>query len=554
MASQSSVRERLNTRWGRVLIENLTAYLFIFPALLIIFTFGLFPVAFAFFVSLHHWRRFPGDYAGLENYYDALGGLAYVLFFWIALLLFGYALWLLYRVWQKLGGWSRAWLLALPALLNAAAVVLFITWFFRLLPLVLDVPQRLPRREARNRELFIDEFFNSFSFPHVQELVNPMLLALGLGLAFSMVALRLLRHRQGLDILLRLTVIGVFGVGGAWLLQLTANEIEMVVEAARAAGEDLPIWSYIIFISGGVLGLVGAFLLWQQGVRQDSDRQFMFYLGAALLLMVGAYVLMAQLPQALRHADDNLMQSFWVTVLYVIGTVPAQLAIGLGLAYLLFNLQMGKSFFRVMYFLPYITPFAATAVVFSTLFSSRPESPANRFLHLFGGESQNWVTEPKPVFEIMFNRDLPQLLEGPGLALLVIILWSIWTYIGFDIVIFMAGLGNISREYYEAAQIDGASGWRIFRHITLPLLSPTTFFLSLVAIIGTFQAFTQVWMLRRQGAYDAVDTVGVYMYNTISSANPQNGYGAAIAFVLFAVIIVITLIQNRALGRKVFYG
>ena len=115
-------------------------------------------------------------------------------------------------------------------------------------------------------------------------------------------------------------------------------------------------------------------------------------------------------------------------------------------------------------------------------------------------------------------------------------------------------MGSISPELYDAAKIDGANAWRQFRHITLPLLSPTTFFLVLIATIGTFQAFTQVFLMRRPGAYDSVDTMNLYIYNEIRNQNPDYAYGTALAFVLFAVILTLTLIQNRVASRRVFYG
>jgi multiple sugar transport system permease protein len=141
----------------------------------------------------------------------------------------------------------------------------------------------------------------------------------------------------------------------------------------------------------------------------------------------------------------------------------------------------------------------------------------------------------------------------PG-AWLVIILYNIWVYAGYSAVIFLAGLGTIPGELYEASRIDGASNWKQFRYITMPLLSPTTFFLILIATIGTFQAFTQIFLLRRPGAFEAVDTLNIHIYQAVQSNNPDYAYGSAMAFVLFAVILVLTLIQNRVVGRRVFYG
>jgi len=133
-------------------------------------------------------------------------------------------------------------------------------------------------------------------------------------------------------------------------------------------------------------------------------------------------------------------------------------------------------------------------------------------------------------------------------------IYTVWTYIGYDTVVFLAGLGNIPGELYEAARIDGADSWALFRHVTLPLLSPTTFFLSLIAIIGTFQAFTQIWIMRSPASANSVDTIGVYIFETARANDPSMGYASALSFVLFGAILIFTLVQNRIQGRRVFYG
>jgi ABC-type sugar transport system permease subunit len=270
--------------------------------------------------------------------------------------------------------------------------------------------------------------------------------------------------------------------------------------------------------------------------------------------MLGGYLLVAQLPQALVEADAEMIRGYGITIMFVLGTVPAQLAIGLVLAYLLFQNIKGKAFFRMMYFLPYITPFVATSIVFGILFSHRPTSPANQFLTSIGIPVQKWLLEPTGIFELIFGPQIPDWLAGPSLALLVIMIYTTWTYIGYTTVVYLAGLGNISNELYEAARIDGATEGAIFRHITLPLLSPTTFFLALIAIIGTFQAFTQIWILRTPASARSVDTVGVYIFETVRNTDPNMGYASAMSMVLFVVILGFTLVQNRIASKRVFYG
>ncbi|MYE27176.1 MAG: sugar ABC transporter permease, partial [Chloroflexi bacterium] len=183
-------------------------------------------------------------------------------------------------------------------------------------------------------------------------------------------------------------------------------------------------------------------------------------------------------------------------------------------------------------------------------FDAGKHAPANRILSIIGLEPQRWILERSTIGDLL---GLPDFLAGPSLALIVIMIYSTWTYIGYDAVIFLAGLGNIPGELYEAARIDGAGGWRIFRHITLPLLSPTVFFLSLVAIIGTFQAFTQIWILRTGAVGNRVNTASVYIFDELQNSN-RYGYASSMAFVLFALILLMTLFQNRIMGRRVFYG
>ena len=166
-----------------------------------------------------------------------------------------------------------------------------------------------------------------------------------------------------------------------------------------------------------------------------------------------------------------------------------------------------------------------------------------------------WLDEPKSIIEMLTgsNVELSGWLAGPSLALVVIIIFNIWSYIGYDTVIFLAGLGGIPGELYEAAAIDGASRWDQFRHITLPLLSPTTYFLTLLAVIGTFKAFNHVWVLRSAAALGTTDTASIVIFSEFNR-NTRYGYAASLAFVLLGVILILTIINNKVAEERVFYG
>jgi multiple sugar transport system permease protein len=149
--------------------------------------------------------------------------------------------------------------------------------------------------------------------------------------------------------------------------------------------------------------------------------------------------------------------------------------------------------------------------------------------------------------------NFPDWAAGPSQALVVVIIYSIWVYVGYDVVIYLAGLGNISTEVNEAAEIDGASRWQIMRHITIPLLSPTIYFLSLIAVIGTFKAFNHIFIMRDALALGTIDTFSVAIFDQFYTGN-RYGYASAMAFVLFAVILSLTYINNKVQGSRVFYG
>jgi multiple sugar transport system permease protein len=346
-----------------------------------------------------------------------------------------------------------------------------------------------------------------------------------------------------------------FLISAGVTIWFTITQIQFAITTALETGEEVKIGVQITLIAAGLLLFYLAWKVWNSAVHHESNRGFVLKLLAALFLLVGGWILLAELPMAIQAGDEDLWQGLVVTVYYAMGTIPFQLSFAIMLAYLLFQKVRAREFFRVVYFLPYVTPAVAGAAVFQLLFSNRSSSPANLLLRVTGGEAARWLQESRGVFVLIgqsMGVEVPGWMGGPSLALVVIIIYSIWTYVGYDTVIYLAGMGNIPLELNEAAEIDGANRWQIFRYVTFPLLSPTTYFLSLIAVIGTFKAFNHIFVMRDPLALGTVDTFSVAIFDEFFNRT-RFGYASAMAFVLFAVILALTYVNNKVQGSRVFY-
>ena len=357
-----------------------------------------------------------------------------------------------------------------------------------------------------------------------------------------------------------ISMFGFFPIGYAFYMSLYNWRVRKgpfigIDNYTKALGD----WTGALLFALGFIFLLIAYLIWTNAINFKNIKLRLIVKILAILIVVASLItISAGWTKMQVQGDQDFLASLPITLFYSIGTVPAEIAIGLVLAYVLFQKVRGKEFFRMIYFLPYITPAVATAVVFRTIFSPRPNSLANQFVGLLGKEPLKWLFEPKPFNSVFFGLDLdklnlPELTVGPSMALVSIAFFGIWTYVGYNTVIFLAGLGSISHELYEAGEIDGASKWQLFRHITLPLLSPVTFYLALIAFIGTFKAFNHLYVLRVPSAQGTVDATSIYIFDTFYKAN-QYGYAAAQAIILFIIILFLTYVQNRTFGKKVFYG
>lgn len=223
------------------------------------------------------------------------------------------------------------------------------------------------------------------------------------------------------------------------------------------------------------------------------------------------------------------------TALYTIIGVPAQLVLGLLVALMLQGINKAKGLFRAIYFMPFVTPIVASAWVWQS-FLNQNFGPVNQLFTLLGIPNQPFFASPYQAL--------------PSVAAFVV-----WQQLGFQIVLFLAGLEAIPRTYLEAASLDGASGWQVFRHIKLPLLNPTIVFSVVIGTTGFLQLFAQVVNINfgdQGGPLNSTLTVAVYIYK-VAFQDFKMGKASAITVVLFAIILLITIFQLRVLRRRVDY-
>lgn len=260
------------------------------------------------------------------------------------------------------------------------------------------------------------------------------------------------------------------------------------------------------------------------------------YLGSATFVGLENY--------RIAFRDPLFLKALANTAWYVIGTVPVSIFLGVFVAILLNERIRGLSFFRLLYFLPYITALTAAAAVWSWLYN-----PGLGLLNwVLGLENFRWTSNPTGIFNLLlqpFGLKLSGLAAGPSVALVSIMIMSIWHFLGYNVVIFLAGLQSISKEYYEAARMDGATWWHQLRYITWPLLAPTTFFVLIISLIGSLNVFTQILIMTPTGGV-LNDTLSVVMYLYQKGFRDFDfGYASALAFILFLLTLLLTLVQRR---------
>ena len=223
--------------------------------------------------------------------------------------------------------------------------------------------------------------------------------------------------------------------------------------------------------------------------------------------------------------DGEVWQSLWNTVKYAIVEVPISIIIALLLAAILNRKLKGRDVFRTIFFLPMVVAPAAIAMVWKWLYNSN-FGLINNVFHI----KVNWISDPK-------------------IAIYSIAVIGIWSVLGYNMVLFLAGLQEVPRDYYEAASIDGANAFEQLIYITIPLISPTIFFVLVTRIIGAMQVFDLIYMMidLNNPAWKKTESL-VFLFYKYSFEQSKKGYGATVIVVLLAVIMVLTVVQ--LIGQK----
>jgi multiple sugar transport system permease protein len=232
-------------------------------------------------------------------------------------------------------------------------------------------------------------------------------------------------------------------------------------------------------------------------------------------------------------SDRRFLTALRNTTFYTATSVPLGLALGLGLALALNQRLRGISWIRTAYFLPVVTSTVAISLVWSWIYSP-DRGPLNAVLGFLGLPAQRWITDPV-------------------WAMPSIVVMSVWQGLGTTVIIFLAGLQGIPEEYHDAAAVDGAGAWARFRHVTLPLLTPSIFFTGILGLIDSFQVFDQIYVLARPGRPTDATVTLVYTIYENGFQNFKMGYASAAAWLLFLIVGIMTLVYFRLQSRWVHY-
>ncbi|MFT5195547.1 MAG: ABC-type sugar transport system permease subunit [Cellvibrionaceae bacterium] len=548
--------------------EAALAYLFILPAILIIGLFGIFPLIFSIYQSTRGGiNNIIGRPDGFGQYVRAIDNLAYVLAFWIAIIFVIIGINQIRELVKKAEKYEQSlWQWTIPGIITGLGFAGLIRWIFTYMPGLLEVGEKINQLRQQNSDVTSEEVSTAFrgfvgeawTINDAHQTFWPAFLLIIAGLIIYQIFLRIPNLSSGKSGDYYSGFMGaslLFTIAGSltWLTYFAINE---AIAEAIEKGEGLPIWSQVLTISAGFGLLYLSWLIWSKAQDSSNDLGMFMRLGAAVLLMVAAWILIRELPLVIAEGKDDWWTGLSATTWYVLFALPVQISLGLLLATLMFGDIKGKTVFRMIYFLPYITPQVGAAVAFRIIFSGNSNGPMNQLFTSLGFESQGWLAESKGIFELIGANfgdwAWTEWLGGPSLALVVAIIFGVWNYTGYNMIFFMAGLGNISKDMYEAASMDGASRWQKFRNITFPLLSPTTYFLTLIGIIGIFKVFSSVYVLRSGQARGTMDTASIVIFEAFNR-DTRYGYASALGIILLVIIIGVSTTANKLTQDKVFY-
>lgn len=281
-----------------------------------------------------------------------------------------------------------------------------------------------------------------------------------------------------------------------------------------------------LFVAPLMIGLVILTLIPVVGSLLLSFTNWNFVAGIGAIKFAG-------LDNFVRLFNDSaFVKSLFNNLIFII-TVPVTIILALLIAILIDKHVYFKDTFKVIYFLPYISSVVAVAMVWQVLFHPSL-GPVNNFLISIGIDNP-----PKWLADIKFA--LPSLM-----------MIQVWILLGYNIIIFIAGLQSIPKDLYEAADIDGANVWTKFKSITVPCISPTTFFLLVTGIIGTFKIFDLIQVLTQGGPANSTTVIVYELYDTAFN-QLKTGYASSMALILFVICLIITGLQMLAQKKWVNY-
>ncbi len=260
---------------------------------------------------------------------------------------------------------------------------------------------------------------------------------------------------------------------------------------------------------------------------------FAFVLSFSKWNLIGSPVWVGFRNYIRQFSDPVFWRALLNTVYFTVANIPLSMSIGLGLALFMNRKMLFRAVYRSVFFLPVITSTVAVSLVWLWIYE--PDyGLLNGFLFRLGIKGPLW-------------------LGSLTWAMPAVIIASVWKIVGYNMVIFLAGLQAIPASMYEVAMLDGAGAWKRFTRITLPLLSPTTFFILVMSIIGSFQVFDQVFIMTRGGPVDATNVLILQVYR-LGFQYFKMGEATAVAWVLFIIIMAITLVQFKVSDRWVYYS